>query len=140
MSQQQENLNRLKAAYSTWNDSKGGSTSVWEELMADTVRLVSVEEGTSGLDFARKRSSRQGVLEYLSGILNNWDMVHVTPETYVAEGDNIAMFGRAAWRNKQTAKVADCRVAVLGKFQGDKAVEFTDLFDSAVAAKAAMPD
>ncbi len=140
MSQQQENLRRLKAAYKAWDDTRGGSIAVWGELMADTVRLVSVEEGTRGLDFARNRTSLEGVLDYLSGILNDWDMVHVTPETYVAEGDNIAMFGRAAWRNKKTGKVADCRVSVLWKFQGDKVVEFTDLFDSAVAANAATPD
>jgi ketosteroid isomerase-like protein len=140
MSAEQRNLERLKGAYRAWNDSRGNSIDVWSDLLADSVRVNSVDEASNGLEFARDRVSRADALTYFSGILDAWEMQHFTPETFIAEGDSIAMFGRCAWRCRKTGKVAECRIANLWKFKGDKAVEFTDLFDSAVAAKAATPD
>jgi ketosteroid isomerase-like protein len=134
-----DNLAALKAAYAAWNDRKGNSLEVWRELMHPDFRLTSWGEGTPGLEFAAPRGSREEALQYLSAILQDWTMIHYTPKRFVCEGDWIAMFGSCAYTHKRTGKAAECKVAGLWRFADGKAVEFTDMFDSAVAAAAAMP-
>ena len=132
-----DNLARLKAAYAAWNDRKGDSLDVWSELMDPNLRLTSWGQETPGLEFTAPRHSREEALNYLTAILDDWTMIHYTPKTFVCEGDLIAMFGHCAWTSKRTGKKAECQVAGLWRFENGKAVEFTDMFDSAVAAAAA---
>jgi ketosteroid isomerase-like protein len=133
------NVERLKAAYKAWHDTKGEDASVWLGLMEDDFRLVSMGQEAQGLAFAKERNSRQEAVGYLTGLLKEWRMVHWTPETFVCEGDRIAMFGRCAWANRATGKSAACRIAHLWTFRNGKAIELTEVFDSARAAAAATP-
>ena len=64
-------------------------------------------------------------------------MVHYTPETFVCEADRIAMFGRSAFRHRDTGNIADLRMSGLWRFEAGKAVALTEIFDSAVAVRAA---
>jgi uncharacterized protein len=132
-----ENLQRLKAGYAAWHDRKGASLDVWREMMDERFSLLSMNEGTPGLGFAVDRHSRDDALAYLGAIFQEWEMVHYTPETFVADDDNIAMFGTCAYRNKATGKVAECRIANLWQFRNGKAVAMTDIWDTAIAAAAA---
>ena len=132
----EDNLAKLKVAYAAWNDRKGDSLGVWRELMDENIRLTAWGETAPGLTFAAPRGSRDEVIDYLGAILADWSMIHYTPHTFVCEGDRIAMFGSCAWTNKRTGKTAECGVAGLWRFADGKAVEFTDMFDSAVAAAA----
>jgi uncharacterized protein len=47
------------------------------------------------------------------------------------------MFGTCAYINKRTGKKAECNVAGLWRFENGQAIEFTDMFDTAIAAAAA---
>ncbi|WP_274626345.1 nuclear transport factor 2 family protein [Arvimicrobium flavum] len=134
-----DNLSRLKATYTAWHDTKG-DREVWRPLLADRFSLRSVDENSPGLAFARNRYSREEVLDYLAGVLNEWEMVHFTPETFVSEGDQIAMFGLCAYRNRATGKVTETLVSALWRFEDDKAVAMTEIFDSAAVSAAATPD
>ena len=133
----EDNLARLKVAYAAWNERKGNSLEVWRELMHPSFRLASWGQGAPGLDFAVPRNSREEALLHLSAILDDWSMIHFTPHTFVSEGDHIAMFGTCAYTNKRTGKKAECNVAGLWRFENGQAVEFTDMFDTAIAAAAA---
>ena len=130
-------IDQLKNAYRVWHDTKGANASTWLELMSDEVRILNMGEETAGLSFAKDRHSKHEAVEYLTGILNEWTMVHWTPEIYVSEGDRIAMFGHTAWTNKATGKTAETRIAHLWQFHNGKIVEFTEVFDSARVAAAA---
>lgn len=132
------NLDRLKAAYKAWIESKGAGSEPWLALFDDDFRLCSMDEATPGLSFAKDRHSKQEAVNYLTSLLADWTMVHWTPETFVCEGDNIAMFGRCAWTNKATGKTAEIRVAHLWEFRGSRIVGLTDVFDSGRAAAAAV--
>ena len=134
------NLDRLKAAYAAWNDSKGASRDTWGAMMADQFQLRHVDEKSPGLGFAKDRVSRDEALSYLTAIFDEWEMVHYTPEIYVGEGDKIAMFGKCAFRfkAKPDAGPAEMRMACLWRFEGDKAVSLVEIFDSAVAMRLAM--
>ncbi|HUT51419.1 MAG TPA: nuclear transport factor 2 family protein [Alphaproteobacteria bacterium] len=125
------NLSRLQNAYHVWHDTKGASASTWLDLMSDEVGIFSMGEEAAGLSFAKDRQNKHEVVEYLTGLLADWTMVHWTPEIYVREGDRIAMFGHTAWTNKATGKTAETRIAHLWQFDDGKIVEFTEVFDSA---------
>jgi len=133
------NLTALKAAYDVWHQSKGQRTDAWLALVADNMRIQSVGPEQPALAFAAPRRSKQEVVAYLAAITHEWQMVHYTPESYVCEGDRIAMFGRCAWTHKQTGKTAEVRVAQQWTFQNGLAVDLIEIFDSARAVAAATP-
>ena len=132
-------LNALKAAYKRWDDSKGTDASVWESLLADDVILKSMDSNHKALSFATPRNGKQQVMQYLTDITSSWTMLHWTPEVYVCEGDRIAMFGKCGWTNKATGKSAEVGTAHLWRFKSGRAVEYTELFDSAKVIAAGTP-
>ena len=134
-----DNLERLKSTYKAWNDSKGMDSLAWLDLMDDSFRLASVGEQVKALSFAKPRKSKQDAVDYLMSLTRDWRMVHWTPQTYVSQGDHIAMFGTCAWANKATGKIAEVTTAHLWRFKGSKAVEMQEVFDSARAVAAATP-
>lgn len=134
------NLKNLKAAYRAWGKSKAtANVGPLESLMANSFRIASMDETTPGLGFAVDRSSKSQSLAYLTGIFNDWEMVHYTPKTFVEQGNRIAMFGKCAYRNKATSKTVECWIANLWEFRNGKLVSMIDIFDSAKAAAAATP-
>jgi ketosteroid isomerase-like protein len=130
------NLDKLRRGYAAWNDKLGDSLDVWREIMAEDFRLASIDEKAPGMRFAVDRASREDALDYLAAIFDDWEMVHYTPETYVCDGDQVAMFGKCAYRYRKTGKVAECRIAGLWKFRDGLAVELTDIWDTAKAVSA----
>jgi ketosteroid isomerase-like protein len=134
-----DNLSKLKAAYRRWNDSKG-DREVWRDILADKISLRTAKPSAPALGFTRDSSSREEVLDYLAGVLREWEMIHYTPETFVSEGDLIAMFGHLAYRNKATGKVAEARTSSLWRFEEGKAVSMIEIYDSATALAAATAD
>jgi len=131
-------LDRLKSAYRTWHESKGSEADAWLSVFDDEVCMCSMDEAAAGLSFAKDRRSKQEAVGYFSALLADWDMVHWTPETFVCDGDRIAMFGRCAWINKATGRQADIRIGHLWEFRNGRIVGLTEVFDSARAAAAAV--
>ena len=132
------NLDQLKSAFATWNESNG-AVSPWLDLFDDEVCICSMDETSAGLSFAEDRRSKEQAVGYFDSLLRDWQMVHWTPETYICDGDKIAMFGRCPWTYKATGKTAEVRAAHLWQFRGDKVIQFTEVFDSGRAAAAATP-
>lgn len=133
------NADKLKAAYKLWNDKKAQDTSGWLALLAGNVRITSMASDVKPLAFTAARSSREDAAAYMAALTKDWSMVHWTPETYVSEGDNVAVFGTCAWECKATGKVAEVRIAHLWQFENGAAVSLTEIFDSARAVAAATP-
>lgn len=130
----------LEAAYQAWHDSKGTDQVVWLALCSDRVQVRSVSHAGSGLSFAKARHSRDEFVQYLTGITTEWDMVFYLPQTFVREGNRVAMFGISKWTNKATGKSCEIMVSHLWRFRDGKAIELVELFDSARAVEAATPD
>ena len=134
------NLKNLKAVYRAWGKSRAtANIGPMESLMANSFRIASMDENSPGLGFAVDRSSKSQSLAYLTGIFNDWEMVHYTPKTFVEQGNKIAMFGKCAYKNKATKKTVECWIANLWEFRNGKIVSMVDIFDSAKAAAAATP-
>lgn len=130
-------LDRLKAAYKAWHDTKGGSTAAWMDLFADSVAIRSTGAPVQAMAFAADRKSKQGAVEYFSKLLDTWSMLHWSPATFVAEGNRIAMFGTCGWTNKATGKSAEVRIAHLWHFENGKVTDIEEIFDTAAALAAA---
>ena len=99
-----QNLRELKTAYRAWDETKGDSKDAWLNLMGDKVCMHSVGEEGTGLDFAKDGHSKTEAVDYLAALLKDWKMIHWTPDTFVEDGDRIAMFGRCAWTFRKTGK------------------------------------
>lgn len=133
------NLLRLKECYRAWDKSKGTDAGAWFEIFADNIHIRSLGQESSALAFAGERKSKAEAAVYFSGLAAHWTMIHWTPQTFVTEGDKIAVFGTCAWTSKETGKSVETPIANLWEFKNGKAVSFTEIFDSARALAAAIP-
>ncbi len=132
-----ENLERLRTAYKVWHDSKGSKSDIWLDLMSDNVQFKSMGGASPLLAFASERRNKIEAAAYFAGLTKDWTMVHWTPQTYVSEGDRIAVFSTCAWTHKITGKLAEVANSHLWVFENGKAVAVTEIFDSARAIAAA---
>ncbi len=133
------NLERLKAAFKAWHDSKGASQQAWLDIMSDSVVIRSTGAPVQALAFAGHRHSKEGAVAYMTSLLGTWSMVHWTPETFVENGDRIAVFATCAWTNKATGKTAEVRIAHLWQFKDGKIASLDEIFDTGAAIAAATP-
>jgi ketosteroid isomerase-like protein len=134
------NLEALKAAYQAWHDTKGGRTDMWLDLFADRVCIHSTGGDSRGLQFAKPRHSRDEAVDYFTALLDDWTMIHFTPEAFVVEGDSVAMFGHCAWTCKATGKPVEVAIAHLWRFVDDKVAELLEIFDTGKAIAAATTE
>lgn len=135
-----ELMAKLKAAYKEWNDTREGSAATWLALMADDIEMRSVADGAPGMEFSAPRKGKHTAHGYFTALNAEWEMVHHTPEVFLADGDRVAVFGKCAFRNRKTGKVAETAVANLWRFRDGKAVEYFELYDTARAFAAAAPE
>jgi uncharacterized protein len=135
-----DTLAKLKDAYKQWHDTRGQSVEAWMALMADDVDMRSVADGAPGMEFSKSRKGKSTVHGYFSALAADWEMIHYTPAEFLADGDRVAVFGKCAYRNRKTGKVAETHVANLWRFRDGLAVEYFELYDTAKAFAAATPD
>ena len=81
-----DNIAKLKHAYREWHDSKGGSVKTWLDLVADDVKVYSLAAGAPEVEFTAAVSSKKDFERYFTGLLADWEMIHYTTGTFIAEG------------------------------------------------------
>ncbi len=133
------NIERLKAAYKGWHDGKGENPNIWLDLFSDEVDFRSMGGASDHLAFAANRRSKADAVGYFAGLAKDWSMIHWTPQTFVCEGNLIAVFGSCAWTNRATGKRADVGISHLWQFENGRVTAVTEIFDSARAVAAATP-
>ena len=133
------NLEKLKAAYKAWDACKGREAECWLDIFADHVRIQSLAGESRALAFAAERKSKADAAGYFSSLAQHWSMVHWTPQTFVTEGDRIAVFATCAWTNKATGKTVETPSAHLWQFENGYATSVIEIFDSARVMAAATP-
>ena len=135
-----ELVEKLRAAYRAWHDTRGKSVATWVALMADDIEMRSVADGAPGMEFSARRKGRSALDGYFSALAADWEMIHYTPEEFLVDGDRVAVFGKCAFKNRRTGKTAETHVANLWRFRDGLAVEYFELYDTAKAFVAATPD
>jgi ketosteroid isomerase-like protein len=134
-----DTVGKLRKAYQLWHDTRGGSVQHWLDLMADDVRMGSLPAGAPEMAFTRASRGKAGVAEYLAGLAADWEMIHFTPEEFVAQGDRVVVLSTVAFRFRKTGKVAESPKADVFRFRDGLIVEFFEFFDTAAAFAATRP-
>jgi len=130
-----DNLAKLKSAYGEWDSSKGGNTKVWLDLASRDLKLHSLGGDTPALQFAQPHGGEL-LVSYLEKLLETWEMNYVRPDTFVADGNHVAMFGTASWNYRANGNTVTTPLAHLWRFEDGKVVDFRELFDSATIVSA----
>jgi uncharacterized protein len=134
-----QNVAILKDAYRQWHETRGGSVQVWLDLMTDDVKVRSLAAGRAGATFTTAADSKEQFRRYFEGLLGDWEMINYKTETFIAEGDRVAMLGSTSWRNRKTGRSVDTPKADFFTFRDGKIVDFRELYDTAALIAAAQP-
>ena len=137
MSTQDEDLERIRAAYQAWHDTRGLSSKHWLELMSPNVRFRSLAAGAPGLEFTSDCACTSDVERYFGTLQQDWTMEHYTVDELFGSGDRVVMLGRMAWTHKRTGKRIDTPKADFLRMKDGKVVEFFEFYDTARAMAAA---
>ena len=140
MSSPADHVSTLRKAYQLWHDTRGGSVQHWLDLMADDVTMRSLSGGAPEMKFTKGRSGKDEAQAYFAGLAADWEMVHFTPEEFIADGERVVVLSRVAFRHRQTGKLAESPKADVFRFRNGQVVEFVEFFDTASAYAAAKPD
>lgn len=137
MAAQPADLERIRAAYQAWHDSKGQSMQHWLDLMSPSVRFRSLAGGAPGLEFTQDCQCSGDVERYFGALSQDWSMEHYTVDELFANGDRVVMLGRMGWTNKRTGRKVDTPKADFLRLRDGKVVEFFEFYDTAKAIAAA---
>lgn len=134
-----DNVGKLRKAYQLWHDTRGGSAQRWLDLMADDVAMRSITDGVPEMAFTKANRGKSDAAQYFAGLAADWEMIHFTPEEYVAQGDRVVVLSTVAFRFKKTGVVVESPKADIFRFRGGRIVEFFEFFDTARALAATRP-
>jgi ketosteroid isomerase-like protein len=137
MAQWETAIDRRKAAYKAWHDSKGASAESWIELMADRVDFRSLANGRLGVPWTRTRTSPEEVREYPHGLTSDFAMEHYTVDRYVCQDDTIVAIGSTAWHHKISGKRIDTPKVDVWRVKDGRVIAFFEYYDTAEVAAAA---
>jgi ketosteroid isomerase-like protein len=121
---------RLKQAYAAWSETKGQTADQWLDLLGDQIEMRSVLAPELPDDLAAHRVSKAAAMEYFETLGRDWEMIEFRPDRFIDGGDDVAMVGRCAWRNRATGKIVDTPKVDIWHFENGKAVTFFEMFDS----------
>lgn len=128
-----DNVGKLRLAYKSWHDTRGADAQPWLDLMADDVKSGAVSDGAPEMVFTKSRCGKAGAAKYFSELHAAWEMIHFTPEEFIAQGDRVVVLSKVAFRFRKTGKVAESPKADVFRFRDGLIVELFEFFDTAGA-------
>ena len=126
----------LEKMYARWNESKGANAEDVIQLLDDQVEMRSVLSADVPTQLAGHKTSRQQAAQYFKALADDWEMLYFDAYQFIAEGDDVVMVGRCAWRHRETGAEVDTPKVDIWHFENGKATRFFELFDSLAFAKA----
>ncbi len=131
-------IEKLKEGYRQWNDTKANSVEYWLNLIADDVKWRSLADGAPGMEFTRSCDCKDDVVGYFQQLGEDWEMIHFTPEDFIAQDDKLVVRSQCEWRHRKTGKTVTTPKADFITFRNGKIVEFVEFYDTAKAFAAAQ--
>ena len=120
----------LEQAYRNWNETKGGSFEEILDLFDDEVEMRSVLSPDIPHEISGTHRTKAEAINYFAGLARDWEMLAYDVDRFIADGDDIVMVGRCAWRNRATGKVVDTPKVDIWHFENGKITRFLEMFDS----------
>ena len=130
------NVAALEQVYARWAETKGGSAAEVLELFDDRVEMRSVLTPELPSDLAGPHISKHQAAEYFASLARDWEMIYWDVYQFIADGDDVVMVGRCAWRNRATGAEVDTPKVDIWHFENGKATRFMEVFDSLAFARA----
>ena len=130
----------LEQAYRNWNETKGGSFEEILDLFADEVEMRSVLSPDIPHEVSGTHRTKAEAVNYFAGLARDWEMLAYDVDRFIADGDDIVMVGRCAWRNRATGKVVDTPKVDIWHFENGKITRFLEMFDSLGFVQALDPN
>jgi ketosteroid isomerase-like protein len=129
-------LDKVKAAYTVWGESKGDSVDTWLDLLGEDIDFRSLANGQPHVPWTRSHATPAGVRSYLDGLLSAFRMEYFTVERYICDDDTIVVIAQCAWTSKVTGKRVDTPKIDIWRFKNGKAIAFHEFYDTAQVAGA----
>jgi ketosteroid isomerase-like protein len=130
------NAAALERLYARWNESKGAAAGEVMELLDDQIEMRSVLTQDMPSELAGHRVSKQQAGEYFAALARDWEMIYFDAYQFIADGDDVVMIGRCAWRHRETGAEVDTPKVDIWHFENGKATRFFEMFDSLAFARA----
>lgn len=122
----------LKDAYALWNETKGGSITHWLSLMAEDIDFKTLPgEGPPNV-FTRPRTSRKDAADYLTALIDTWEMLDYRLDEFIENGDRVVALGSCAFRHRTNGGVFTSPKADLWRFRDGVACSFYGYVDTQV--------
>ena len=133
---QNPNAATLERLYSRWNETKGGCADEVLALFDDQVEMRSVLTQEMPTELAGSKISKQQASDYFSALARDWEMIYFDAYQFIADGDDVVMVGRCAWRHRENGNEVDTPKVDIWHFENGKATRFFEMFDSLAFARA----
>jgi len=130
------NVAALERAYARWRDSKGASADEVLALFDDNVEMRSVLSPELPDDFAAFRITKIEAEDYFAVLARDWEMLSFDVDRFIADGDDVVMVGRCAWRHRHNGAEVDTPKVDIWRFENGKVTHFFEMFDSLAFARA----
>ena len=126
----------LERLYARWSETKGGSADEVLELFDDQVEMRSVLSAEIPSQLAGHKTTRTQAGEYFAALARDWEMIYFDAYQFIADGDDVVMVGRCAWRHRETGAEVDTPKVDIWHFENGRATRFFEMFDSLAFARA----
>jgi uncharacterized protein len=130
------NAAALERIYARWHETKGGSAGEVLDLLDDQVEMRSVLTHEMPTELAGHRVSKAEAAGYFAALARDWEMLYFDTYQFIADGDDVVMVGRCAWRHRDTGAEVDTPKVDIWHFENGKATRFFEMFDSLAFARA----
>ena len=130
------NAAALERLYARWNETKGGAADEVLDLLDDQIEMRSVLAQEMPSELAGHKVSKQQAAGYFAALARDWEMLFFDAYQFIADGDDVVMVGRCAWRHRETGQEVDTPKVDIWHFENGKATRFFEMFDSLAFARA----
>jgi ketosteroid isomerase-like protein len=130
------NAAALEHVYARWSETKGGSGAEILELFDEQIEMRSVLADEVPTPLAGVHIDKAQAAEYFAALARDWEMIYWDTYQVIADGDDVVVVSRCAWRNRATGREVDTPKADIWHFENGRATRFIELFDSLAFARA----
>lgn len=134
MSQEDDNVARVREAWGRWSETRGDDLSIWDDYVTDDFKLRSLPDGGAGQPYTAPKNGRDQMREYLEGLVGTFSMDLWEIDETIAKDDRVVVLGRTGWTNRETGKSFVTPVAMITRWRDGRMCEYTEFFDTARVA------
>ena len=91
--------------------------------------------GTDDIPYAGDFHGEEGMIQFLTAVGGNVDVVRIEPQLFIEDGDDLAVFGELVFKTKKGGREFGSDFAHIITLRDGKWLRFRDFFNSALAAE-----